>query len=256
MSELNINRKKFEPGSIVWYIKSKPYYAIRYGMYDVAWGIVEENYPGTVILQLYELLDTRRVNGVPIKELKTPSKWHKLPKGWTYNMPLFEITWDSYPRDPAQYSVSNADDLLAAIKDGVLVKVQDNDDAHIETMIDKENGWRIVRRYPIDEYHPAMITLNCNKVYATYDEAKKVIDDIEAERKRQAELSDYDWSVEQIDKDLNRWAKLYSIPEDIKLKYREWILERDRVEDIETRVAEGEFQWKYDKNSRWKCINL
>lgn len=252
---LDINRKEFPIGSVVYYIKMRPYELIRFGQYEVAFGIVEDHYPGTVCVQLYEPFDRREINGIPIKQFETPSKWQKLPKGWTYNTELFKLSFTK-PSDKwfKEFRLDNPEHILEAIKDGSLVKVQENDHAHIETEIDKNKGWRIVRNYPFGEYHPTYESISFHEIYATYQEAKDVIDKIEAERKRQAELSDYEWSVEQIDHDLDRWARFYSIPDDIKQKYRQWLLSRDNVEDIETRVAEGGIQWKYDKNKKWMNI--
>ena len=205
MKLLDINRKNYPIGSVVYFIKKYGY------KWEVAYGIVEEHYVDTICLQLYELLDTRLVNGIPIKDFKTPTRWQKLPKNWSYDTKLFEITYGKYLHDPKDYSLEKPDDILKAIKDGVLVKVQDNDHAHIEDEIDSKQGWRILRKYRVYEYHPTFISVKYYEVYDSYNKAKEVINEHEAEFKRQSELSDYDWSVEQIDKILNRWAYIYSI---------------------------------------------
>jgi hypothetical protein len=84
---------------------------------------------------------------------------------------------------------------------------------------------------------------------------KKVEDNI-AEFHRQANLSDYDWSVEQIDKTLNHWQKFHDESNEKRLEYRNWLLGMKNVEDIETRFFNGEIQWKYWKNKKWNYIEL
>lgn len=67
MSELNINRKEHPIGSVVYFIKQRGYDK------EVSFGIVEEHYPDVICLQLYELIDTRLINGIPIKDFITPT---------------------------------------------------------------------------------------------------------------------------------------------------------------------------------------
>ena len=68
--------------------------------------------------------------------------------------------------------------------------------------------------------------------------------------------TDEEWSVEQIDHDLQRWAKIYSkSPEEVQ-NVRDFLLGMDKIEDIETRVFGEDFQWKYWKNKKWRTIVL
>ena len=41
-----------------------------------------------------------------------------------------------------------------------------------------------------------------------------------------------------------------------RIKYREWILGMKNVVDIETRIFDGNVQWKYWKNKKWNYIEL
>lgn len=90
----------------------------------------------------------------------------------------------------------------------------------------------------------------------TYEEAKSEVDANIAEFMRQAALSDYDLSVEQIDNTLNRWQKIMDSSDKERIKYREWILGMKNVVDIETRIFDGNVQWKYWKNKKWNYIEL
>lgn len=251
----NIQCKIFPIGSIVYYVEKlllaskTPYY--------VNWGVVKEHYPGQVTLQLYEPRDLRTIEGVPIKEFHTPTKWRKLPKDWSYDSKLFTIDTPNV-KTPC---CNNQEEILKMIQDGVLVEVIENDHAEFHAEISKTNGWRIIRTY---NYHAVWqsslpknrITMNVTDLYSTYDEAQAVINDIYAEWKRQSELSDYEWSVEQIDKVLDKWSGIHHIDAETKNRYRDWILQLDKVENVEIRTSNGEVEWKYWKNTRWKTIQL
>ena len=89
---------------------------------------------------------------------------------------------------------------MKAIDDGLLVKVQENDNAVFEAEIDSHKGWRIVRDYThVLKHKQPYHTIRFPDVYGTYEEVKKVIDDRYAEWQRQSELSEHEWIVEQID---------------------------------------------------------
>lgn len=248
---MDINRQEYPPGTIV-------YYTERDGcMYKVGFGAVEENYPSSIAIQLYEPVDRRLIDGIPVKELPYVSEWRKLPKGWTYNTELFKLTFAELPSDidteKCEYTTENIRRFIDA---GILVPVHENDDCRIETEIDKNHGWRLVKKYPLHTgYHPDWISLYPHEVYATPEEAYKAAKEMNNELKIQAEMSDYDWSVSLIDRDLDRWANIYAISETDKKAAREFILSQKNVEDIETRLSNGGIQWKYCKNKRWMNVN-
>ena len=125
----------------------------------------------------------------------------------------------------------------------------------IEEEITKD-GYRIVKKYPRDLHHIDHASVRPDKVYFTYEEAKKEVDENIAEFYRQASLSDYDWSVEQIDKTLNLWKGFSGSSENEVKQYRDWLLDMSNVEDIEVRLFGGNIQWKYWKNKRWMNIEL
>lgn len=247
----DIDRKDISVGSIAYFLENSK----ASGKKEINFGIVEEHYASSIALHLIEPRDTRRIDGVPVKEFTTPTRWQKLPKGWSYDTKLFEVTWDSLP-EVVSYRIDNPEQILQLYKDGYLVNVEDNDHADFLSDIDKKYGWRIVREYPMFEYHPSYISVNFRNVFTSYADAQAALDKINAEYSRQANLSDYDWAVEQIDHELDRWAKLCSITDIEKQKYRDWLLEQDDVEDIEVRIAQGGIQWKYCKNKKWMNIKV
>ena len=253
--------EKFPIGSVVYWESSRD---------KIDWGIVTQHFSGEVQVQMYAFYDNRTINGIPVKQFETPTRWQKLPKKWSYNTQLFEIGYDRYDYHSGfqqQYymAITNPKSIIKAIDDGLLVKVQENDNAGFEAEIDVHKGWRIVRDYThtlkhTQPYH----TIRFSDVYGTYEEVRKVIDDRYAEWKRQSELSDYEWIVEQIDSILNRYQKAHGnryqkahgISDKEKQRYRNWFMELKDLEKIEVRLYDGEIQWKYPKHFRWNSVEL
>lgn len=248
---LDINRKEIPIGSIVYYVK-------KYGhKWSVNWGTLEEHYIYESVIQLYETYNWITVNGIPIKDLETPTRWQKLPKGWNYDTKLFEIGHDEkYEKFNEIYKnlkISNKEDIQKAIDMGLFIKAQDKDHSKPTAEIDKRYGWRIVKEY--DDYI-TYTTVKYNEVYVNYEDAKRVVDEHEAELKRQSELSDLEWSIEQIDKTLDLWTALYHVTDLEKQKTRDRIMSFHNLEDVEVRLRGGNIQWKYWKNCRWNNIEL
>lgn len=264
----------FPIGSIVYYVKRS---TALHNMYYVHWGVVIEHYSGQISLQLYDWDDTRLIDGVPVKEFDTPTKWKKLPKGWKYDTRLFKLSQSQKYVDQIQplfeHTISNAETsyfseiginlsshspeyLFSLIEKGLLVKMQHNDYAQIDTEISKEHGWRIIRKYNSSDHRSPYITLNIAEVYATFEEAHAVIEDIKAEWERQASLSDYEWAIENIDKNLDMWCNWHHVDDETKLRYRNWILALDNIEDVEIRIISNCIEWRYAKHKRWQKIEL
>lgn len=238
---------RFKPGDVVyWHRQVGNHHFVDYG-------IVYDHYSDCVYVDLLTFPENRVIDGIPLNNFETPTPWKKLPKGWTYNTQLFTMGWDEPPKEVANLSRKNPDDIKRAYLNGFLIKASEKFDGSIETEITKQ-GWRIVRKY--NGHTLRHVSLAHHKAYTTYEEAKAEVDAYLTELRRQSELSDYEWSVEQIDKELNRWQKLYGIPEDTKLAYREWLLQRPNVEDIEVRIYDSAIQWKYDRRKRWNNIEM
>ena len=135
-----------------------------------------------------------------------------------------------------------------------MVKDSEISRANIEVDITRD-GYKLIKKYPRDDNHASRISVRPDRLYFTYDEAKEEVDKNIAEFTRQANLSEYDWSVEQIDKSLNLWAALHGINDKVKKAHRDWLLAMKDVENIETRVF-GDIQWKYWKNKKWNNIEM
>ena len=257
-----VNDKEFEIGQVVFFVKD-----IMKKRCGVDWGIVDEYWHDGYGLSLYEVVDDRLVNGIPIKEFpfdnidngKDGSKKKKLPKNWSYDTKLFAITYDSEIEDlkHSEEFKFTPETINRLIEVGLLVKPSTQFAANkVEANIDRD-GYTLSLRLPVYEHsrtdHAVVLSDN---IFATYDEAYKVIDDYYTELERQAALSDYDWVVEQIDKKLDRYKGLYHATESDCAKIREFLLKQEDVEEIEVRIIGEGFQWKYVQNKRWNTIVL
>ena len=245
---------KFQPGDVVYWVgrrRHSPY------EYYVDYGIVDEEFSDAVCVDRLHIRDNRYINNIPYKEFPSMAKWQKLPKGWTYNTELFEMEWRNNDWTILNtLRIDNPEDIKKALELGILVYLKDYDQTVPHSEIDKKFGWRIRKEHDDSIYVYPHVTLQKDNAFKTYAEAQAVIDAQEAEWKRQSELTDEEWSIEQIDHNLQRWAKIYSkSPEEVQ-KVRDFLLGMDKVEDIETRVFGGDFQWKYWKNKKWRTVVL
>lgn len=228
------------------------------GRYYLCFGEVIAHYSGQTTVQLYDYKERRIIEGVPANEFETPTRWQKLPKGWTYNTKLMHVTYEPFDENKKVSLVNGTlteEVIRKAIENGILVKVQENDYSKFGTEIDKHKGWRIIRNYD-GKYHPTYLTVQFRDLCKTAEEVKAKYDEIEKEFERQVALSDVEWSIEQIDHTLDRWAGIYNIPNDTKQIYRDYILQFDKIEDVEVRIMSGHIEWKYWDKKRWSTINL
>lgn len=251
---------KFQPGDVVYWVERHK--TLNFDYY-VNFGIVDEEFSDAVYVKRLHTQDCRYIDGIPYKEFPQFTKWNKLPRGWTYNTQLFEVEWKSpVPIDSDEHllemslRLDHPEDVKTALEHGFLVYLEDYDQTVPHSEIDKKLGWRIKKDYDNFSYIYPHISLQKNNAFKTYAEAQAVIDAQKAEWKRQSELTDEEWSIEQIDHNLQRWAKIYSKSPEEMQKVRDFLLEMDKVEDIETRVFGGDFQLKYWKNKKWRTVVL
>ena len=245
---------KFQPGDVVYWVAHHKWSTDMY----VDFGIVTEEFSDAVCADKLHIYDNRYINGIPYKDFPDVTSWQKLPKGWSYNTVLFDV--ERKPKEGhdllKNLQITNPEDIKYALVNGFLVNLKDYDQTVPHSEVSNKLGWRIRKEHDSFSYVYPHVTLQKDKAFKTYAEAQSVIDAQEAEWKRQSELTDEEWSIEQIDHDLQRWAKIYSkSPEEVQ-KVKDFLLGMDKVEDIETRVFGGDFQWKYWKNKKWRTVVL
>lgn len=244
--------KRFNKGDIVYWCHHDGH-----GKYSVHWGMVDEQFSDAVMIDYLEPRERRLINGVPIDQFENEERYRKLPKGWSYGTTLFKITYSDYTEEEKKFRFyyDDSEKLKEAYDKGWLVKSENIFHGQIETDITKD-GFRIRKTYPMWKHHTDYVSIRPDRVYFTWAEAKKVVDENIAEFMRQTELSDYEWSVEKIDETLARYKNLTGASDEEVKQYRDWLTDMKNVEDIETRLCGGEIQWRYWNNKRWKNIEL
>ena len=244
--------KRFEPGDIVYYI----HYG-KYGSVVVYYGTIEEQFQNCVTVNMLQPRETRTVEGVRFDLWKPDHKERKLPKGWTYDTILIEYgkTEDREKIHKAlmKTHASDKDAIRKLIDKGYIVKRNTSYYANLSTFIGK-GVWYPIKEFKPYDPMPSTVSLWINEVYDTYDEALKEAESYKAERYRIASLSDEEYALELIDRDIDRWAELYSIPSEKSEKCRQLLHGMDDVKDVETRIFNNCLQWKYTSKKRWNDI--
>ena len=254
-----INHKIIYTGQVVYFCERTGY---NYS-YQIKVGIVDEFYYDKVAIKRLHIKDTRIVDGTtPYKDFVTPTKWQKLPKNWTYNTELFTITNIELEESEKKYRIDNPEHILEALNKGLIVYSECYDFSKLETEIDKNLGWRIIRKYDSNYDNERFRTLfDYDKLFSTYAEAKQWIDDYNAELSRQSNLSDVEWSLEQIEKVVNRAVAMNYLDDDVRKekhdKLMDYFKSLKNIEDVEVRLYGVHcIQWKYWKNKKWNNINV
>ncbi len=141
--------KRFKNGDIVYWCHSDGN-----GRYSVKNGMVDEQFSDAVVIDYLALRERRLVNGIPIDEFDSESKYKKLPKGWTYNTKLFKITYSDLTEEEVNYRIDakKPETIKQAYDLGYLVKDCTIFHGVIEADITKE-GYRIVKKYPMWQHH-------------------------------------------------------------------------------------------------------
>lgn len=244
------DRNRFKKGDVVYWCHRKGHY------FSVAYGRVSEEYYDTVAIDYLETKETRLINGVPIDEWKNEDqKFKKLPKGWSYDTQLYEITMRELTEEEKEFifDIRDPESIKVGYDKGFLVKASTKFHGVVEADITKE-GYKILKKHPYWSHHIDYTTVLPYKLYFTYEEALQEVEAEKAKFIEQANMSDYDWAVKEIDRTIDRWKAGYGASDDDAARYREWFLTKDDIEEIDIRVSGGELQWKYGKNKRWMNI--
>lgn len=218
--------------------------------YDVKFGIVDEVTAEYVYVDYLETKETRLVNGTPIDQFQSEATYRKLPKGWTYNTQLFTLTEDRQSLKDFDGVVTNNEDVKRAYESGLLVRAATKFHGVIEAEVTKE-GYRIVKKYPMwQKATPLYERVNPKTCFHTYSEALAEVESYRQEQKRIHQLSDLDWSKEEIERVINRGP----FTNEQKAHYKQVLFHMPNVEDLIVRLFESKLYWKYDKQSEWKPV--
>lgn len=239
----------FKTGDIVWFLKSTAYGKI------IKFAMVNEVFASEIATDFLVVAECRTIDGVPIEKLSFPTAWKKLPKNWNYSMNLFEVGFDKINDDRLNksiYDMSNKE-IQQLYAERLIVKAIDKKYyvGFPEERIER-GQWRIVMN--CGNPKPYGYSLHKSEAYSTYKEAKQALDGYNEESRRIQNLSDYEWSVEQMDSTLDKWAKMFDVPNDTKAKVRERLLQISDFEEVCVRISGRAIDWKYDKKKRWNTI--
>ena len=251
MERLNRYAEEFPQGSVVYYIETKP------DGYVVGFGLADEYFHDALYIKLLHLKDTRLINNIPYNEFKTPTRKQKLPKGWTYRTSLFDEDNDtSCYEEFRKIKIREPETILDAYDRGYLIDAEKYDAGWIRPVVEQD-GYYLIREYPTMYNHPerrvkSYIFVPYHKVYHTYEETQKVIDDWKAERQRRAAQTDYEWNAENLNYELNRFQNMYNKSDEDIQQVRDFILALPDFEDLEFRITNKGFQFKNCNKKKWK----
>lgn len=226
----------FQPDTVVYWCHNHGN-----GVYDVRYGIVCEQWFDKVVVNFLEPRERRRVNGIPIMEFEGEQRRKKLPKGWNYNTMLYEITYDELSPEEKEFclDIRNPSSIKEAYSKGYIVERSKIFHGEIDISITKE-GYKVIVRSCKVQCPPCRVAIEPYRLYFTFDEAQNEVSENMAEFERQADLSDYDWSVEQIDEVLGGWVYMYGkTKEEAESIVLTFLLKKCRGS------GDTGFQWRY-----------
>lgn len=254
-----IDRRNIKEGQIVFFLErrnTQPHdLYIRYGVVDfysctdvcVDWLGLKDN-------RIVVTLDGKRTS---FAEFKNDVKYRKLPKGWTYNTELYDIEYDESDAETKNkiLSLKGIDKQVRTAYDcGILVKKTLTDYECVDATVDKD-GYKLSRKLPMWIQHRTGGTYRYDELFATYDEAKKALDDYKAEQTRIANLSDREWVLEDVHKTVNRHKNIYHESDEYYEKVLDFFENRcNNVEDVDVRIYGGVIQWKYYNKKKWSSL--
>ena len=261
-----MNPKELPIGSVVYYIRKSK------NRYHVDYGLVYEHYHDCVIVQRLMPRDRRLViseffkQPVPFKEFPYQTEWRKLPKGWSWDTRLFTIEDEEIKGEEKlfieTYTWDNPDNISEGSSKGYLVNVRDVPFETIQSVIEKANGYKLVRKSQeseriLDPNRPIdTVGIDFYQCFSTYAEAKAACDKAEAELFDQADMSELEWSKYLIENDLNHWKRVQGISDENVSRARDYLFALKDLEDIETRVVMEGLQYKHWKRTKWMTVPI
>ena len=190
-SDVIADKNRFSKGDIVYWCEREG------GRYTVRFGVVEDQYSDGVYINFLELRERRRIDGIPLDEFRKTchlAKYKKLPKDWSYDTLLYELTSDPWLPEEEQLvkelKITDPKQIKEAYDRGILVEKEKIFKGDIYTDITNE-GYKIMTKYSLwGKYEPKSEVVRSDKVYFTCEEAIAERDTKIAELKRQTALFD------------------------------------------------------------------
>jgi hypothetical protein len=254
-----IDRRDIKEGQIVFFLErhnTQPHdFYIGYGVVDFySCTDVCVDWLGRKDNRIVVTLDGKRTH---FAEFKNDTEYRKLPKGWTYDTKLYDIEYDNSDAETINkiLSLKGVDKQVRTAYDcGILVKKTLTDYEGIDATVDKD-GYKLSRKLQMWVQHRTGGTYRYDELFATFVEAKKALDDYEAEQTRIANLSDREWVLEDVHKTVNRHKNIYHESDEYYENVLDFFENRcDNVEDVDVRIYGGVIQWKYYNKKKWNSL--
>lgn len=229
------------------------------GRMYVVCGIYEYKGTCTHVVSRLKNPEVRLINGIPFDEFTSETEFKKVPKGWTYNTPMYTVTEDLEKIEKINAAMEgkrydNPSDVQWLFDNGFLVKKED-----IEPVIEAEydhDRYRIVKKYPawticIGRHNTAYP--NHDEVFETYEEAQRKMEEIKEHNHQESiycTLLDF---FESLDWALNKYEADHGGREIDTIRQK--ILERPHYEEIVFRYYKGNILiGSRDKDTDWEII--
>ena len=233
-------------GDVVYYVDAE----------RIGFGIVDEFTTDYAYVDLLELAEHRYVNGIPIDDFHSETKWSRLPKGWTYNTDLFTLE-EKVPEAEVerrrQLRIDRPEDIRAALDEGILVKSEKKFHGIVEAEID-HGYYRIVKKYPHWTYTygrtiKPYLKINRDYIHSSYQEAKRHLEGILEARRTLQSLSDEEWSWMEIRKVLKY------VDEDYRKECERFLESLPDIWDVEIKKRDDMILWRrFEHRTEWTEI--
>jgi len=251
-----INTKRHNIGDVVYYVhRTKEEFEWR-----VSWGIVSDIFSDVYQIKRYTRKDMRYINGIKFKDFPFGEKEYKLPKGYKYDENLFELEYkplEESEKKLCKISIKDKKGILNIIEKGIFVPYEEYDFANVEADYCNNGKYKIVRKYDNSKDSRPYLSIGHPFVFDDYNDALKCVEEHDKEMERVANLSDLEFSKEEIEKDLQKYKKINCLDNDIIVdKYREFLFSLKNLEDVETRLRLNDIQWKYTNKKKWNNIDV
>lgn len=162
--------KRFNKENLVYWCHKKAH------EYSVQYGLVDEQFSDAVIIDYIVPRERRIIDGIPLDEFKSEERYRKLPKGWSYDTKLFEVTHEVLDEEENEFlrncKINDSKGIKEAYNKGYLVKKSKIFGGNIETEITNQ-GFRVVKKWLMFVPYITHVSIRPDKVYFTYEEAKK-----------------------------------------------------------------------------------
>lgn len=251
----------FEVGELIYWVKrtynqyaNKPYY--------IDYGIVQAVYKDSLWVSHIVPKVIRTVDDVPVEDIWFPTKRKKLPKGWSYQDTLFKFD-TFYPEEVSErikgLTIDMKEEMEQAYRDGILVDVSGYDNCEFRQDIDPKEGWCVFAKY-LDRtdigYLSEEETVNRIDAFKNFKDVKERLDLLLAEYDHQANMSDYDWAVNEMDTALNQCCKFHNVDDRVKNKVREFLLGLDDIENIDFHYGGNGLRYRHVNWKKWRTVDF